>query len=988
MGHLLVLTITSFLWTVCLGDCTYNALYESDIDLHGDPGTVFKKPFGLVLAVNEHSVRTEQACVDFCNSKKWCVATDDLSDINVPEYCLFITDRQLLELDSSGACNNQFNKLNCDFDKDTLISLDNDVFRVLDSSLFGAKSSDHIFPSNLVEQSAGAGKFCRILKTDDQMISVRGVSYSDFFASPPIIYKGWVDYTAQSYETPKDMGDPNLYAKQVSVPHGGYPINAMSIVNFKPYQNARPNDEYRMFRFKFVDQKECKVSAPVSHTYISPAERSDGDTFFHFITTLNDDSSPRYLSCNHTTDDNAFACEWATAPTMVWKMGTWENENSFNWGGHKKGFMAYDINDLGTELGWLDRSHCDSDLGSNLDQLRILHGGKKNGNFHCGTNHWRLGRGDSNSKKFKGGAEIGTGSFLTFSNDNEVNGALVVAHVRGQNSVDPQSARLCGDVRSAFSSHSSCGGSVTRTKTFRVESFVKNNDTDTLFSIEDGTKALHCPRSGTSCIWKTKGQGHPTHYFKFINHGIGNSVVSPQSITTHQHNNILIYENIEGFLTQIGYLAPGNDPQHLGLTLNPDNTTTNMEIDPINGIVSNSKKIIGGDNNEVATFAAPAQDDRNGKTVVMNVTTITEDERYHWLIDVHESLDDNGMMMCPDGEYMHQIRCKTDQRCEHVDMACVKATNDNCGIHNLTNTTYELLLENQFVECSEDDGVIVGWNYTHIACKSLVVTPQQPTGHTPRVFSPIGFMTENTTKATFVDQPSERHWPGRPYQAIRPTKHYHDMWIYGEKCLVEYDNSNFKVNGLNSVQQVNLKGKYVRCNDDNEFISHVSCLQQDDCRRGLKVTCDAAPSCEMTGEVTKIRQDTGLVGGVCPFGTVIKGIKCLSSLSSDNVDIPCTELELECAKINYNPGFDPGRPSAPITDNTDTTKTILISLGVGLPLIVVGAIVCLCCLPDNVIMAPQDVPVQENSMIRDYEAVTTIETTNNTNLRHRTMSKF
>ena len=992
------------------GECSYYSLYEKAISKTSSPGTLYKKPFGLVLAYGEDNVRTEQHCIDFCNSKKWCIATDDLSDYpNVPEFCQFITDWQLLEMDKTNKCTKDLNTFNCVLNQYVLLSIDNDVFRVVDiADTYGGHASEHIIPSNIVERSIGEGKFCHVLKTDNQVISTKSHVYSDYYTTSPILYKGWKLHHEIDSFTPKDMGDPNPFAKRgTSIGHGGYPIKGMMVTNHKPYNNAYDFETYTMLRNEFVEYKECSLDPPgTGQGYISHEETDDGETYFHFITSHEDGSEPLYLSCSVTDDDNAFACQWVETPTMVWRMASFRKtfgDDCNGCGGHDNSFIAYDINNLDNELGWLDRSHCDSDLDSNKDQLRILHGGKKSGqsSLHCGIGNWKLSRGygdRDNLAKGHGSWLSRRNHYRAFAeNDN------VFAYVRGMHDSDPHSARLCGIVvhETRHNEHN-CGGQ-TRYNSFRIESVPKAKDVNMLFSIEHDGLMLHCPRDDSNCKWVTDDDT-TKQYFKFVNNGISQSTVNPLSDEVWKNNNIVIYQNINGFIIMVGYLRMNGLTQTfditIGLTTSPNNHPKDSESTSITDFVLDNTKCITNDNggtklvigtlNSDAQLKIATSAESSPSLVPLNVKGVLDSSNYQWITNSDHVLVD-GLHMCPNGEYLHQVRCKADQQCRHADIGCVKPKT-NCAIDTNSTKTIHELEEEQFTSCP-DYKVVVGWNLTHIACQKLNINPQQPSGHTSRHFPPTGFITQNSTKATYYDQIDKdgKNWHGVPYQAIRPRVSQVDLWNYGRSCFLKFEYSNININGREaSVQRINLAGldKGARCSDEHNFISYISCQYEDDCRRGIEITCDVAPKCKMSGDVIKVRSPVGMTGGVCPYGTVMKGISCLHDSASPNEkgeSIPCVEMELECATIEYDEHFNPNKPIKPSSNDNNSVKTILIGLGIGLPLIVVLGIVCLCCLPDNTIISPQDVPIQESARIREYEAVPI----HDYGLRHRTtLSRF
>lgn len=987
---------------VVRGECMYYSLYNKDISKTGDPGLLHKKPFGLVLAYGESLVRTEQKCIDFCNDNEWCIGTDDLTAYpNIPEFCQFITDWHLLEMSKTNKCTDQLNVFNCLLDQHMLINIDGDVFRVVDlDDTHGGHPSEHVMPSNLEVRDVGAGKFCHVLKNDNQIISSKATVYSDYYTTRPIVLNGWTDYNEIGAISNK-VGDPNLFARRgASIPHNGFPIKGMSILNQKPYDQAYDFEMYTLLRNEILEANACRVPGPTDPKfYVSPEDVESGETFFHIISTLDDGTERMYLSCSVTNNDDQFACQWVPTPTMVWKMASFKkvfdpNNDCNGCGGYDKIFMAYDINDMSNELGWLDRSHCDSDLDNNKDQLRILRGGiptdsRSGEGIHCGALNWKLARGHGdhdNLAKGHGTWLSRRNHYRAFAeNDN------VFAQVRGMHDEAPHSARLCGiNVHETKHNEFNCGG---QTRYNRIEVETIPNDTGaSFFIIEDGADLkLYCPIDGSNCKWVSKTE-YPDQYVKLATNGIGQSTVNPTNVGDEPFlgNTMMIHEKIDGFMTMLGYLGNTHlyDDNSLNVVIRPDpenpdtilnDPNTFFKFDDQYGIkIADWYKLVVGDENTDAKFV-DLQESGTSPVIspfVIEFNGITEDDHYHWIMDTHDSLVDH-MHMCPDGEHLHQIRCKTDQRCEHVDIACVKPLT-NCAINTGANKTIHTLLEGQFATCP-NDSVVVGWNKTHMACQNInIVQSGNPPGYTPRDFPGMGFITRNNIKATPVDKvhPKGNNWHGVPYQALRPSENEVALWHYGDACYVKFEDSNYNINGPSeSIQRVNLIGKNhgVRCSSDHEFISFFSCQFENDCRRGLEITCDAAPKCKMTGEVVKIDTPVGEAGGICPFGTVLKGISCLSSSTNTEGEIiPCVRMELECARVEFDEHFDPGKPSKKHTSDDDTLKIILIGVGVGLPLLIVMGLVCLCCLPD-----PDTVPVQESALVKEYESFDSTDDTYN-----------
>ena len=995
---LLILTVNSN------GKCFYNTLFKEVIPQTDEPTGNMQLPFSLVLANKGDvgKIDTEQKCIDFCRAKPWCMAVSDLVNTPLSELrCQFITSWQTIGFPQP-KCNSDFNILNCELSNNTLISIDNDVFFATSiENEVGSTPTGHVIPSNLFElSSTNSGEFCHILKTDNEVISTRATVFTDYYTTSPIVFNGIVKY-GDIQENPPSRGDPNVFARRgTSLAHSGFPIVGIEVMENSPYPNARDHDKYRLFRHELLEVTECSISRNISKPLISPEERIDTEnSFFTISATKKDGTDLRYLSCQATEDDNAFACSWKTSPDMVWRMGAFEHpgetENDSTRGGQKRTFIAYDINNLDNELGWLDVSHCDDVNKNGKDQIRLLHGGKKGGTFHCGIGNWRFQRGEiAKSDIFI----IDHGTFLMWHHRKHPGGLFpgeidsLTTFVRQAPNISPGNtdARTCGKTLNggdggAFSCNDNNNDE--RARMMRLEPVFKSTDTNTLFSIQSGENHMHCPKDGSTCFWAAPGT-HKKHYFKTYSYGIGKSIVTSLNElgnTKAANNNIIVYEEIGGFMIAIGYLSEADflptDIHNFYLSQKPNNFYRHINTNGLNNLILDTthvittlfqdKKLVNGNVGEQVLMKALSFQESTATLVPVNDNAELDNEHYHWILNAHESKIDN-MFMCPEGEYLHQVHCKNNQLCEHVDIACVKPTSI-CAVDTNVNATIVKLEQLKFAKCPANT-VVVGMNATHMSCKNISITSTIPAGHRDTNFSPIGFLTNPTFVASKASRPTEITFNGKPFQAIhlRNEKEI-ELWNYGRQCRVPVQDSQFRnLDQQDAFHIVTQKGDTARCDTGrNEYVSHVFCIDNDaNCFKGIGLTCDAAKTCEFTGELIRRSAQSSAETLSCPFGSVITGIKCIQEAIGSDPLPPCAHVEIECMKVQINPGFDPEKPSKNNNgDDKSTTRAILIGLGVGIPLLVVAAIACLCLLPDETILSTNNVPVSESARVKDYELV-------------------
>jgi hypothetical protein len=1009
MNIVLITTILIISIAYVYGACSYNSLFKDDlrVDEKSTPQELI--PFSLVLAYDTELVDTEQKCIHFCLSKHWCIGVGDLIGSGKEEFnCQMYTSWQTLGFPVS-KCTKELNVARCELSDDMLISIDGEVFlpNTIDNSI-GSEASQHILPTNMEEVDIGTLKFCHVLKSNSEVTSTVATVVSDYFGTTPILFNNIVEHVSDGDSGPVDppfRGPAAVHGRRgSSMGHQGYPLVGMELFNSKPYSDSRSFENYRAFRTKFSEIRQCTVF-DVNTTFITPEERIDTDSYFAISATKEDGTDKKYLSCIVSNDDNNYGCTWKSTLEMVWRQSQFsvphfnEKDNDIR-GGQSRTFMAYD--NLANELGWLDVVHCDETNQLGKDQLRILHGGKKSGenDLHCGVSNWRISRGE-NDKMHNRGTFLAwrrnKGYFVGEDDD-------LITFVREADGFTENefNARGCGGSKNegAGPQFNCKSGTDERAMMINLEPVFKSYDTNTLFSIKStDDDILYCPKNKENCFWANPSE-HKEQFFKFYSYGVGQSTVSPQAGAESAVNNIIIYEKYGSFMVAVGYLGVGkentndktlymNDSPFNEIREHEENGRSHFEdliIDPTLIISSSAKdiKLVTGNRGEDVKIKLTSSSDLSPSLVPLSGETLSN-EKYQWVIDAHNNTIDD-MVMCPEDSYLHQIHCKFDQQCEHVDIACVKPTT-SCNINVNSNITLVEMKQGVFVDCPEDNA-IVGFNSTHIGCKELLVTVPAPSSTS--TFSEIGFLTKNDFNAKKGTKPAagSGKFHGRSFQALIPGTDSVKLWSYGDTCTLDFDDSTFKANGEAAVFNVDKAGSQhgsVCDLDKNQFISQVFCIDNSaDCTKGIGFTCDSAPKCTFSGQTRKVTVNTNNFGGIiCPYQHVIVGLSCMHSEIGQGAPGPCSEVEITCARVIIDPGFNPDKPTTDDDgDNSATIRAVLIGVGVGLPLLVVAAIVCLCCLPDEVILSSSHIPSYDSASVRDYEMVSTRDVERN-NIRRR-----
>lgn len=952
-------------------ECVYDNGYSFDMPRFEDPLThrTERSPLGLAV-MNEGSIlNTIDKCVNLCVSLPWCIAVSDHPYPN-EHLCQFHTDRALIGLTGHFKCDNT--NFKCEVDGVSLLNFDGKVFEVVNVDSFGFKVDEKVMPSRIVPFEEGDGKFCKVIKSDGDVaheVSKDTKLYSEYYGTEAGVPGMWTDYDGKPAN-----GGANFYRPGTNVPVSGYPITAIRRDEIVPAKNLHPFDNYNFYRHEYWKQNEC--SMPLTDDEFIDPEALKGDTYF-----LIKHSEEHYLKCEIVNDDGPRKCSWTKTPEMMWTVAEFKvpQINSDHVGGdieiEKWGYdhvvIGYDMN--GNEIGWIDRSKCHSDTDDG-DAARLLSGGKKNGqsNIHCGASNWNFIRMEHirTPTGLDNDAKIGGGSALCHNEFR--NGAFALGLVTACMTERAEQARvgaMCSlIVNFAFKQNHMCTrgrGAVNANQIHtEVADFKKDGKLYEIYSDDTKEKRMVCSQYGDmACRWVTVGPGITKQIVKFNNNFVSNSVktkITDQSKIKNAHQTAAVYELVGSLWTLIGNLAMSSDKKNLVLS----NAVSNGSV---NGWIKNGNKIFKQHDvvGVVAENGDKVQISKNGikDLVFVEKTGFNNNtELYKWITDSDK---------CPSGYYLHQTRCLHDQLCNKAQLGCMKANGDTCKM-NATATAILELKRDQFVSCPTDQ-IVVGRNASHIHCQRVDVTPvPAPASKFPSVTS-LGFISKidnNATKTVI----NAANWRGTPIQGLNPKQEGILEWHYDRVCFVDFENSR-TVNKGDDFPSANRPDQTLTCSDvPNEMIMQTRCLT-DDCRNGLEIRCETAKNCRLDGEPFTLKSKNGILP-VCPFGMALTSITCRGLDTVGEKLIPCEKLEIKCQTVIFDPNYNPTKPPTPGSDdNKNTLKIILISLGVGLPLIVIGAIICLFCIPDNPTQVANEragarvVDTREEIINSDYEGL-------------------
>jgi len=821
----------------------------------------------------------------------------------------------------------------CIVDENSLINVDGSVFEIVNKQSYGFYVNQRILPSRILPFEEGGNNFCKIIKTNDDVFHAvvnKTVIYSEYYGIEAGVPGMWTDTDGNVKN-----GGADFYKEAVNpVAAGGSPIVAVRVDEVLPIP-GKHRDQYHFFRHAYLSQKECTINDIGTVNYIDP-DALKGTGFM-----LIKNKEGYYLHCQvEGTDDNTRGCGWQATATMMWGVGVFDvsfrgtlNSNEY---GFNHVLIGYDMS--GNEIGWMDRSKCHSDTDDG-DATRLLVDGKKDGQgLHCGASNWKFYRDDP----IRAGpsANMGGTSGLCHNQDKAAEfGNDHVTSCLGVVADNTAAAAACSLVISSIThTKHMCDGNHGIKDAGDITIEQKFLGMGKLYKVTSMDKSMVCSQYGDRrCIW-VPSDGATRQVIKFNNNFImPSSSVLDLTKFGNARQTATVYELINGFWTSIGQLELNSNDN----TLMISNSKTS---DSILGWVKtlNDRIYKHGDNVAIARYSATTTDNfvhvnSDGSDLVLTEERdfVVDTENYTWVTD--------GSGQCPNGYYLHQVRCTTNQKCEFQHVGCVKATDGSCQLNTTAPITYVDIKHDQFVSCPRGH-VVVGRTPESITCLPIIITPTAAVEYVYPQTPTLGFLVKNNHKSTSVVI-NEANWVGTPIQGINPQDNGIVEWHYGRSCYVDYEYSRSAVAGA-TFPSINIPDKTVACGH-NEFIVQTRCLTND-CRNGMEVRCETAPHCLVNDESPTIVTSSSTEQPICPFGQVMTQITCKSIGTEGTQLIPCERVEIKCQTVVFDSNYNPTKPPSPDSgDSKNSLKIIIISLGVGLPLIVLSAIACLCCIPDN-----------------------------------------
>lgn len=612
--------------------------------------------------------------------------------------------------------------------------------------------------------------------------------------------------------------------------------------------------------------------------------------FFSIKSHLNDQK----LHCSVTNDDDAQNCRFhSDGNTLKWSLVALRHEPG---SGHKTHVVgAFDFS-TGQHRGYLDRSQCHTQNSP----VRLLHTGRKDGQgLHCGVGKW--------------GFTPSTGGIYELEYGSSGRNYLM----------DGSHSTICDLTKGGCFSNSPSG--------LRIDSddFV---DFSRVLSLKftDGKfvkcNFLNCTRHDTqdqvfTLEWNYNHKPESPDSF-------GNEVGSPISVHVLEISDktgmwepvgSLAFRQVDGFWLM--HLFNGIDnklfPNSIVELFGAGNRLVEFEGEPLNGFITAGNEPADKAMNKHIT-SHPA----------VNISETGVGGDFTWFNDTDK---------CPDGWYIERVVPRTPTRliigCRRP--LCSLGVNET--VHNIT--------ENSFNQCGSN-GVMTSLNLVErtMACRDMFFT--QESESIGPVIPFVGALSQYQLSDIVTSRSSIRPetWKGTPIQVVEPTfasgKHSLSVYHYGESCFVKFGDASFFLKENTDVVFERGYDKGGRCRGDNEYVTHLQCLN-DDCRLGFNMTCQKAPGCKIP---TNSHEHVKTNLTYCPSDHVVVGVACVGPSDTS----PCSELSLRCAPVTNDPTLRPtiNPPGDNTEDTTDLVKIVGAAVGASLGLLAL-TVLCICFGPQE-----------------------------------------
>lgn len=981
LSLLLIVTLITCPFVYCTTDnsgCVFDLLYSRNLDFTrpSTEGRFQRSPFSL-FSLNDQ-FKTIDQCVSFCQSHDWCTAVSNYpcGDGEVGpcdgHLCQFHTDKHALGMSSSTIgnvtfrCNEDTKDFHCDLDDGIIINLDGYVFSTLDASAYGASPNEILLPSRIISFEQEQGVFCKVMRTDNDMFHGHNVSlYSEYYGNL-VGYPGMWTSPLDRTTPARDGGPVHYFHKSSVLPAAsGFPLTGIQRFQLSPVDTVTgavrdfvypESQRYNYFRHEYLMQPECLLDGVDD---LIDRDAVAGDEMFYIRSTVN--NKIRYLKAETGNNVDSTFISWLDHPTTRFMVASFHAPNvdeSFTKQSYDKILIGIDEN--GNEVGWLDRNICNLDTEGGRNGARLLSGGKTSvgdSGFHCGVPFWNFVRQtdlrtmpfeDDNRPQSSVGdsGNIGGGSMITSTNGirNRLPVSVALTPMGDVNNPRGEVCSLFIDISIGSNRHICSGHDHAGANSITLEK-VDTGLTGRLYSIfsdVNKTFELTCDVFGTrQCLWKKPSEISDHQIFRTFNNYVANSDVTKVLSENNNKRYTTVYEKHGGVWSNVGMLRTDTNNKlfitdDMSQSSNSGVTIRSADNKLVrgNGLLGlNSTKVSNGEHASFIIFGS-----------VLNLVDVTNKLKvgegtsgeYIWVSDTS---------VCPTGYYVHQIRCKKDQLCTEYDLGCVKARQRSCIMHEDDRKSIQFNNETGFVSCP-NGYVMKGRTNQNIECVRVEIKPQKPASHKfPSVPAIGGISKQNPLGVSNRAGPSDKNWVGTPIQAFVMAGDKIDVWHYGTTCVRSPSGFNpsslVRDIGINQVTDTPLS-----C-PENKYIAFIQC-QQENCASGINLYCASADKhCEVVGEGHLIKSIEGSNQiPVCPSGMAAVGVGC-TKLSQDG-KTPCAELDITCKEIVFNPHFVPPAPSPSGGGaSSSETRVIIISLGVGIPLLVIGAILCLFCIPDK-----------------------------------------
>ena len=1015
------------------GECFYRHSVNKSLTLHEVARRDVSALVGLI-APNDASLNTIDKCVTYCNGQPWCFAVSEgPGEPTGPTPCQFHTDVAALGFGVPDHFDCAFNvNFNCDLDTTSMLDLGDRVFMFNAFGNFGSSLSDIIIPSEILSDPKDG--ICRVLKSsrnENAHLTNTSFSYSNYYGTKPTVPDAW------SFHKPGDAadkgvteGNPAFFADNgANTASLGFPIRSVALwevdINEKsPRYNFTDDERFTYLRHEYIHSPQCVDQSPNTKSYIDREAKKSDDTFFH----IKDHITNKFFNCRLDRDEHKNGCTWDDAPAVVWSFGEFKvhiNAQVDQIAGADNSLIAHTV-DTKEEIGWLRADLPDVDNGQHFTTMGLIAAGgagpdTPNQAPLFGTDNWNFFispnlNGMDGARK---GTPVMQGTSLCFTMKFS---QLVLFCIRQQspgvnNIADAvwinADTTLMADIvpnRTEALLHESSTAGVNYYRNFgdlgdgpnSVNTVIPVNVNDkfdghmyAIYSDTNKALRLHCTVSET-CNWVKAGTTN--QLFKFSTNGQSPST-DPKSKFTfrnfgpNRNGEVAVYEKEGAFYNNLGLLFFSKT---LGVALLP---STKMSLG--SGIKKHDKTMCAllvdgvfcldggpaykeGDEIKFVTDPKvisdmPGDPPLVGHTIVFEPqvdSLVVSDDNYKWVTD--------GSATCPAGYYIHQVRCTDHKRCGAVEVGC-KKDNTNCKVTS-TGPGVVVNLEHSLFKACPPNHAVTGINAgaRTITCHPLTITHDvHPPASSFPTFTNLGFILEVADIPFNHDNArTKKQWAGPvPLKSFNVFKDDNTITpiTYGRKCSLNAADSNAFKNTGSPFKSLTVASDPAdapfTCSINDGFVSFIRCVDATDCSKGIEFDCDEAPKCRYDGDSHVDITDREF----CPFGTVITGVSCTSF---DDATKPCEKLKFRCRTLVFDASKKPPKPDNPGDDGKGTTKTIIIALATGLPLLIIAAILCLFCIPDTDDTAENRVRESRDSTTENASTGSAVERTS-TGVRRR-----